>query len=146
MTSYPWTSLLAALVLLCVPPPGLAQDRRPSGTVIIESTSVGLGVGVSWGDGRLTYRGKEYRFSLRGLSVVDLGVSRVGARGEVYGLTAVDDFAGRYAAAVAGGSLGAGAGAAVIVNPAGVTIALVGVGKGVRLVVGAEGIQIALRP
>src|SRR5262249_61607664 len=38
-----------------------------SGTVSIESKSVALGVGVSWGDGTLTYRGKQQKFSGEGL-------------------------------------------------------------------------------
>jgi hypothetical protein len=42
-----------------------------TGKVTIESTSVALGVGVAWGDGTLLYRGKEYKFSLDGLSVGD---------------------------------------------------------------------------
>lgn len=53
------TSLLTAVLLLGSVAGAVPQDRRPSGTVIIESVSIGLGLGVTWGDGRLTYRGKE---------------------------------------------------------------------------------------
>ena len=62
-----------------------AQDGT-SGTVTLESTSIAIGVGVSWGDGVLEYRGKKYPFTLKGLSVVDLGVSKVTARGVVQNL------------------------------------------------------------
>jgi hypothetical protein len=43
------------------------------GKVTLESKSVALGVGVSWGDGVLEYRGKKYPFTIDGLSVLDLG-------------------------------------------------------------------------
>ena len=61
----------------------MAADEKPSGTATIESTSVALGVGVSWGDGKLRYKGKTYTFTVKGLSVIDLGVAKVNARGKV---------------------------------------------------------------
>ncbi len=139
-------SLLTAAIALGNVAPAVSQDKRPSGTVIIEGTSVGVGAGVTWGDGRLTYRGKEYAFSLKGLGIVEAGVSRASARGEVYDLKTVDDFPGTYLAARAGAAVGRGAGVASMVNAAGVTIRLTGVGKGVGLVVAAEGVEIALKP
>lgn len=122
-----------------------AQDKRPSGTVFVNSISVGAGVGVTWGDGRLTYRGKEYTFSVKGLGLMDLGIVRAGVRGEVYDLKSIEDFSGTYLAGTAGVAVGSGSGAATMVNGAGVTIRLTGVGKGVRLVVGAEGVAITLK-
>ena len=38
------------------------------------------GVGVSWGDGTLHYKGKDYPFRLKGLTVVDVGASASRAR------------------------------------------------------------------
>ena len=54
-----------------------------AGKVTVESKTVAVGAGVSWGDGMLTYRGKQHKFSVDGLSVIDLGVSKVSATGEV---------------------------------------------------------------
>src|SRR3970040_415069 len=59
---------------------GGAGGGKASGTVTIESKSVALGVGVSWGDGKLHYKDKTHAFSVRGVSVVDVGVSKVSAR------------------------------------------------------------------
>src|SRR5262249_58632185 len=59
-----------------------AADEKPSGTVSMDSKSVAIGVGVSWGDGKLQYKGKTYTFSVKGLSVIDLGISKVSARGK----------------------------------------------------------------
>jgi hypothetical protein len=53
-----------------------------TGKVTVESKTVAVGVGVSWGDGMLTYRGKQHKFAVEGLSVIDLGVSKVSATGE----------------------------------------------------------------
>ena len=59
-----------------------------SGTVEIESKAVALGIGFQWGGGTLTmYDGSTHKFKLKGLSVLDVGVSSVTASGEVFKLT-----------------------------------------------------------
>jgi len=62
----------------------VAEETTLSGTITIESHSVALGFGVNWGHGSLKFKGKEYKFKITGLSVVDLGVSNVSATGEVF--------------------------------------------------------------
>ena len=79
-----------------------------SGKLTLESKSVAVGVGVSWGDGVLEYRGKKYSFAVEGLSVLDLGVAKVTARGEVKNLKKPEDFNGNYDMVAAGGSAGGG--------------------------------------
>jgi hypothetical protein len=91
---------LACLMITATAP---AQSDT-TGKVTIESTTVALGIGVAWGDGTLVYRGKEYKFNLDGLSVGDLGVSKVQAKGTVANLKTVEDFEGKYAAASAAGA------------------------------------------
>jgi len=61
----------------------ISAQEGTTGKVTLESKSVAIGVGVSWGDGVLEYRGKKYPFSVEGLSVVDLDVSKVSAQGDV---------------------------------------------------------------
>lgn len=122
----------------------LADDVK-SGTVKIESTSVALGVGVTWGDGELTYDGKVYHFSVSGLSVVDLGISSVSAVGEVYNLERIEDFSGNYVAGEAGAALGGGVGATKMKNAAGVVIELNSTQTGAKLTLAAEGVQIELK-
>jgi hypothetical protein len=123
----------------------MAQDGPPSGKVSMESKSVALGVGASWGDGKLTYAGKEHVFSVDGLSVVDLGVSKVTATGEVFDLKKLSDFSGNYVAGQAGAGLGGGAGAIVMKNQNGVVMKLTGTGTGVRLTAGAKGLDVKLK-
>jgi hypothetical protein len=133
----------AGLVLLIAVTVG-AQEA-PVGKVNIESRSVALGVGVSWGDGTLIYQGKEYPFTVKGLSVADLGISKVTATGEVFHLKSVSDFSGNYVAAHAGAALGGGAGAIALRNQKGVVMQLTGTGTGVQLTLAAKGVDVKLK-
>ncbi|HUO64972.1 MAG TPA: hypothetical protein VMT97_14760 [Terriglobales bacterium] len=138
-----WIWVLAA-ALVCVG--GVAAaDEKPSGTVTIESKSVALGVGVSWGDGKLRYKGKTYSFSVKGLSVVDLGVSKVSAKGKVYHLDKAEDFSGNYAAAQAGAAVGGGMSVVALKNQNGVVMELSSTQTGVKLTLAGEGIDIKLK-
>ena len=135
--------VLAAGVLFVA---GIASSQdTPSGTVSVESKTVAVGIGVSWGDGKLSYQGKEYPFSLNGLSVVDLGISKVTAVGEVFNLKKVGDFSGNYVAAQAGAALGAGAGAVVMKNQNGVVMKLTGTGQGAQLTLAGKGVDVKLK-
>jgi hypothetical protein len=116
-----------------------------TGKVTLASKSVALGAGVSWGDGILEYRGKQYKFTIEGLSVVDLGVSKVSARGDVKNLKKVEDFAGTYTAAAASGALGGGAGVAGLKNQNGVEMDLIATTQGVKLALAGAGVTIKLK-
>jgi hypothetical protein len=48
------------------------EGQQPDAIVKIQSRSVALGAGVSWGDGVLTYQGKDYPITVSGLSLLDL--------------------------------------------------------------------------
>jgi hypothetical protein len=138
------TTLVLGFSSLVVTATAPAQSNT-SGTVSVESTGVAIGVGVSWGDGILTYRGKQHKFSVEGLSVLDLGVSKVSAKGEVTDLKKLEDFAGTYAAAGAGAAAGGGVGVATLKNQNGVTMKLEATAQGVRLTAAAAGITIKLK-
>ena len=138
-----WIWVVAA-ALVCVGGMAAADDT-PSGTVTIESKSVALGVGVSWGDGKLNYEGKIQSFSVRGLSVVDLGVSKVSARGKVFNLKQLTDFAGTYAAAQAGAAVGGGMSVVALRNQNGVVMELTSTQTGVKLTLAGEGIEVKLK-
>lgn len=56
------------------PPPVAANLGNTEGSVTFTGGAVALGIGFQWGSGTLTYQGREYPFSLNGLSVVDVGV------------------------------------------------------------------------
>lgn len=141
-----WIWVVAA-ALVCAGGTAVAQDKdkEPSGTVTIESKSVALGVGVSWGDGKLNYQGKTHTFSVKGLSVVDLGVSKVSARGKVFNLKKLEDFTGTYAAAQAGAAVGGGMSVVALRNQNGVVMEVTATQTGVKLTLAGEGIEVKLK-
>jgi hypothetical protein len=122
----------------------VAEDTKPTGTVTMESHSVALGFGVNWGHGTLKFKGKEYKFKVNGLSVVDLGVSNVSATGDVYHLRHLSDFAGTYNAASAGIDVGGGVGASYLENQHDVVIKLTSKKQGVQFTLAAEGLRVKL--
>ena len=136
---------MAALGVLTAVTLAVAQDGPPSGKVSVESKAVALGVGVSWGDGKLTYQGKEHVFSINGLSVVDLGVAKVTATGEVFNLKKISDFNGNYVAGEAGAAVGGGAGTAILKNQNGVVMKLKGTGTGVKFTLAGKGVEVKLK-
>jgi hypothetical protein len=121
------------------------EARKPSGRVTMESKSVAAGIGVSWGDGKLTFKGKEYPFTIDGLSVVDWGISRVSAVGDVYNLTDVSKFPGTFLAAEAGFTLAGGAGGITMRNAEGVIINLRSTSRGASLTLGPAGLRITMK-
>ena len=122
-----------------------AEKAKPAGKVSIESTSIAAGVGVSWGDGKLNFKGKDYPFSVEGLSLVDWGISKVNATGDVYNLTDVAKFGGTYVAAEAGLTLAGGMGGMVLRNANGVVMHLRSVSQGAQLTLGTSGLIIKVK-
>ena len=133
------------IVAVCVLFAGTAiAEETPSGTLEISSKTISIGIGVNWGHGTLKYQGKEYKFKVNGLSVVDLGISSVSAAGDVYNLKSISDFAGTYSGGGAAVAVAGGAGAQELTNQNGVKIKIKSKGKGVQLKLAPEGMKIEL--
>jgi len=122
-----------------------AEKATPSGKVTIESRSIAAGIGVTWGDGKLTFKGKTYPFSIDGLTLVDFGISKASAVGEVYNLTDAAKLAGTYVAAEAGITLAGGVGGMVLRNQDGVIIRMHSVSRGAKLQLGTSGLTIKMK-
>jgi len=120
------------------------EKKTPDGTVKLSEGSVAAGIGWSWGHGTLSYKGKDYRFKVDGLSVGDIGVTKAEAKGNVYNLKKIEDFDGVYAAASAGITVQEGKSATVVVNDKGVQLALTSITKGGNLKVAAEGLKVKI--
>jgi len=123
----------------------LSSAGEPSATVSIETTSVAIGIGFEWGHGTLKFQGKEYKFSVKGLSVVDLGVSTISATGHVYHLNRVSDFPGTFTAVEAGIAIGGGVGAQTMENQYGVVMSLTSTKAGLKLKLAPEGLKVQLK-
>jgi hypothetical protein len=137
-----WLVALGCLGVLAV---AVAAEPAPSGSVKITSKAVALGIGVSWGDGMLTFQGKTYAFSVDGLSVADLGISSVSSSGEVFNLNKVSDFSGNYTAGEAGIAIAGGPSDTIMKNQNGVVIRLHGTQQGGRLTLAAQGVKLQLK-
>jgi hypothetical protein len=122
--------------------------QQPDGRVKITRRSVSEGVGLSWGDGVLTYQGKDYSFSFQasGLSrEVDASVTAAELSGQVFNLKKLDDFNGNYKS-VEGGELVGGEGSrAALKNQNGVVVNVIATTAGHKFQVGADGMTIELK-
>ena len=123
----------------------ISAQEATTGKVTIESKSVAVGIGVSWGDGTIEFRGKKYPFTIQGLSVVDLGVSKVSARGDVANLKKVEDFPGTFTAAGAGGTVGGGMAVAALKNQNGVEMKLTATTQGVKFALAGGGVTVKMK-
>jgi hypothetical protein len=124
------------------------DERVPSGLVMLKLKSVALGVGASWGEGTLTYQGRNYLFSISGLSLVDVGISNYTGAGKVYDLSSPANLAGNYAAGQATFAIAGGDSAMSMKNGRGVTIVILkneGQESGTQLSIGPAGMKITMK-
>jgi hypothetical protein len=123
--------------------PGFAEG--PDATVKITGKSLAAGVGIAWGNGVLTYNGKEYPFSVTGISAGEIGVTIVELAGNVSNLNNVDDFSGNYASLTAGATIAGGAGAVTMRNQNGVVMNLIAMTRGLSFDLGVDGVKVQLK-
>lgn len=125
----------------------LAEDaKKPSGTVAIDETQFAFILGGSLGGGTLTFQGKEHPFKVGGLTAgANVGVSKMDAAGEVYGLDEISKFPGTYTKLEASITLGGGIGGLRLKNENGVIMRLESRTQGLQLNVGsASGIKVTM--
>jgi len=137
-------TVITMILFLCLSGLAIAQDKKPDATLTMSEGQVAVGIGYSWGKGVLDYQGKKYNFKVKGLSVVDVGISKATSAGKVYNLKKLEDFNGTYTAASAEGTLAGGAGALTMKNQNGVVINLVSTTAGVNLKLSVEGVSLTL--
>jgi len=124
------------------------EERVASGLVTLNMKSVALGVGGSWGDGVLTYQGRNYPFSISGLSLVDVGISNYTGAGKVYDLSSPANLAGNYAAGQATFAVAGGDSAMSMKNQNGVSIVILkndGQESGTQFSIGPAGMKIMMK-
>ena len=131
------------LLLLIATAPIFAAGPDP--TVRITGKSVGAGVGISWGNGILTYNGEEYPLTITGISAGEIGVASVELSGSVSNLKNLDDFNGNYTALTAGATLAGGAGALTMRNQNGVVMNLLATTRGLSFDLGVDGVKVELK-
>lgn len=140
-------ALLLAGAFVAVPDTVLAQGSgKPVGNVVMEIGKGGFILSAQGGRGTLTFKGRKYAFRIGGLGVGELGVSKINAHGEVYGLKRVEDFAGAYFQAGAGATAVKGKGVQWLKNANGVELNLRSNTKGFAFNLGADGLVVEMGP
>lgn len=133
-------ALLTATLFATLPVLGMAGDEKPDATLRFSGTAVAFGVTVTWGEGTLHFRGRDYPFKAQGIGVAGIGESSFKATGEIYRLTKVEDFDGSYVAASAAAALAEGGLVTTMQNEHGVVMRMKSTSSGVELKAGVEGI------
>src|SRR5271156_4499735 len=118
----------------------------PSAYVWLSGGSVAVGIGYTWGHGKLDYSKdqKQYKFKLSGVSIADVGGAGITAEGEVYNLTSPADLSGDYKAVTAGVTIIEGGSVAYLKNDKGVVIKLHSQTGGLRFNLSANGMRITV--
>lgn len=121
------------------------KKKTIDGTVHFSAGSVAAGIGWTWGEGVLTYQGVDHNFEIKGLSVADVGISKLSASGIVANLKNLEDFNGTYFGVKAGVTVAGGAGGIVVKNNHGVSLELNSTGQGLKFALGTQGVTIQLK-
>src|SRR6266700_6392568 len=91
-------SLIMGTVFLISEIP-LTRAQVPDGTVKITSRMVAPGIGLSWGEGVLMYKGRDYPFTFKATGLfrdVDSKIAAAELSGRVFELKRLEDFSGNY--------------------------------------------------
>jgi hypothetical protein len=124
------------------------HESKPDATLRLSTGGFALGIGVNWGSGTLTYRGKNYPVKVKGLSVGRVGATSSSAFGEVFNLKHLQDFNGHYnvgGGGTRGVTLGAGKTGTILSNQAGVIVRISSTQTGVAVNATGGGVDMQLK-
>jgi hypothetical protein len=144
---------IAVLVLVIAAMTGFTQAAKrhhsePDATLRLSTGGFALGIGVNWGSGTLTYKGKDYPVKVKGLSVGRVGATSSSAIGEVFNLKHLQDFNGHYnvgGAGTRGVTLGAGKTGTIMSNQAGVIVRVQSTQNGIAVNATGGGVDMQLK-
>ena len=122
-----------------------SKSYAESGSVRLNITKVGFIVGIGGGSGILTFKGRQYRLSISGVSAGTIGAAGMDLVGTASNLRTAADIAGAYSAASAGLAVAGGAKVATLQNSNGVVLQLQGRQVGFEASLGLSGLTISLR-
>jgi len=134
---------MAGLALVVGTMLAFAEER--SGIIKFIGEGVGAGMGYTWGAGTLTFKGHDYPFTVRGLSIVDSVSAEIEGTGDVYNLKRIEDFPGAYLAAGASAAASDGGSVAVLENQNGVRVVFHSKTQGLKLNLSAYGVTVGLK-
>ena len=143
---------IAILLLVVAVMTGFTQaathHSKPDATLRLSTGGFALGIGVNWGSGTLTYKGKNYPVKVKGLSVGRVGATSTSAYGEVFNMKHLQDFNGHYnvgGAGTRGVTLGAGKTGTIMSNQAGVIVRVSSTQNGIAVNATGGGVDMQLK-
>ena len=146
MKKYRTRTTLIALLGFLVSASLATPSHADTGAVSVVFTKGGFIVGVGGGKGVLTFRGKNYPFTVSGMSVgFTIGASTTKFVGRALNLNSPGDLAGSYAAGGAGAAIAAGAGGVQLQNANGVILQLSGPKVGAEVSAAVGGVTITMQ-
>jgi len=125
-----------------------AATQVPDGTVKITSRLVAFGIGLSGGEGVLTYQGRDYSFTFKATGLfrdVEEGITAAELSGQVFNLKNLADFGGNYQKVESEASDAGGGTRATMKNQNGVVVNLVSTIEGRKFNLSREGMDIELK-
>ena len=123
-----------------------SSSRADTGKVAVVFTKGGFIVGVGGGEGVLIYHGRQYPFTVSGMSVgFTIGASTTKLTGRALNLRGPASLEGSYSAVGAGGAVVAGASGVQLQNGNGVILQLSGPKVGAEVSAAVGGVTFRLK-
>jgi hypothetical protein len=138
--------VITSLLLMCNIAPVFAQVA--DGTVKITARTASEGVGLSWGEGVLTYKGRDYPFTFNANGLfrnVDPNIAAKELSGEVFNLKSLGIFSGVYSLVQEDVSKDDSGSRATMKNLDGVVIHVSSSAKGRKFNLSRDGMKIELK-
>jgi hypothetical protein len=123
-----------------------SPSQADTGRIAVVFTKGGFIVGVGGGEGVLIYHGRQYPFTVSGMSVgFTIGASTTRLTGRALNLSGPGSIEGSYSAIGAGGAVAVGAGGVQLQNANGVILQLSGARVGAEVSAAVGGVTIRLK-
>jgi hypothetical protein len=147
--------LLFAILTVALPQVSFAADPAaqkpmkdlsgpPDATAEFDAKQLRLLVGGAEGKGVLHFKGKDYPFTISGVTVGGVGYTEAHGTANVYFLKSIEDFPGTYNGIGAGAAVGASKGANTFQSMKEVVITTKSKGQGAALNLGVSSVTIKL--
>ena len=137
-----WVLGLAALAIVGMQAPAMAESAR----VHLQIYKAGFIVGVSGGQGAMTFQGRRFPLAIGGVSLgATIGASRAELIGTATNVHRPSDIEGTYSATEAGLAVAGGGKVAVLRNSKGVVLRVRGKQIGLMFSVDLSGMQVSIR-
>ncbi|MCX6874458.1 MAG: DUF1134 domain-containing protein [Verrucomicrobia bacterium] len=134
----------AFLAIGCAATNTTAPSTPPSATVKIQEWSAAYDVSAATGKGTLTFKGRNYPFTISGFGAGGTGVQKMSATGKVYNMNSLSDFSGTFSGISKGLTLIEGRMHSKLTNGNGVVMYIAGETEGLASATGVREFNVSL--